>query len=299
MKTSQKDNPRVSVVIPLFDKAAFIKATLESVLAQTMGDFEVLVVDDSRDEGPSIARSLGDERIQVVHYSDRGISAARNHGLSISRSDLVAFLDADDLWQPRFLETMVDALERHAEAVAAFCAFGEGAGGRTRMPRLRGEIVIGDYPAWFIRRGGRGLWSSNNLVRKAALQQAGLFPEGVRNGEDTDTWFRLSFEGPVLYVPELLARYVPDEAGSANKKAGPQEPFVIRSIQAALGSGKLGASSRASALAAIDYFRIAYASALAMRGRRKEALAAARSARFRPRLWRAFARAIVAYALGR
>ncbi len=290
---------RVSVVVPLYNKAGYIKATLESVLAQTMGDFEIVVVDDSRDEGPQIAQSLGDRRIRVVHFDDRGISAARNRGVELAKADLVAFLDADDLWQPRLLESLLVALERHPDSVAAFCAFGEGAGGRTRMPLPRDELVIEDYPGWFIRRKGRGLWSSNNLVRKQALAKAGLFPEGVRNGEDTDTWFRLSFEGSFVYVPELLSCYLPDDPSSGSKKAGAQEPAVIKSIAQALADGRVPVSARSSALAAIDYFRIAYAAALAMTGRRREALAAALLARPRLRLWRSYLRAIAAIALGR
>jgi glycosyltransferase involved in cell wall biosynthesis len=291
---------RVSVVVPLYNKAPFVGACIKNVLAQTMGDFELIVVDDgSTDEGVAIAESTGDERVRVVSYPNGGVSAARNRGLALARSELVAFLDADDLWEPRFLEATTGALDRHPEAAAVFCAFGEGKAGRSRLPALEYELVIEDYPKWFIRTRGRGLWCSNSLARKEALVAAGLFPEGVQSGEDTDTWFRLSFEGPVVYLPELLSRYVVDDQSSLSKGHGAREPIVIGSIQAALGRGAVPAAARVSAAAAIDYFHVAYAAALAMEGRRGEALAEARKARLRFRLWRSYARAVAAFVLGR
>ena len=291
---------RVSVVIPLFNKARFIEASIASVLSQSMGDFELIVVDDgSEDGGDRIAERTGDVRVRVLRYPNGGVSAARNRGVAIARSALVAFLDADDLWDPRFLEFVVGALEGHPEAVAAFCAFGEGKGGHSRLPALANELLIPDYPGWFIRYAGRGLWCSNSLVRKNALEACGLFPWGVQIGEDTDTWFRLSFEGPIVFVPKMLCSYVIDDEASLSKSRQAEEPIVIRSIGSALEAGKVPNAAKASALAAIDYFRVAYASALAMEGRRHEALVQVRNSKLRLRLWRTYLRAVIAFVFGR
>ena len=97
--------PRVSVIIPLYQSERFVAATLASVLAQTIADIDVIVIDDgSTDRGPELARATGDPRVIVVTQPNAGVSAARNHGLRLASAPIVAFIDADDLWEPNKLE---------------------------------------------------------------------------------------------------------------------------------------------------------------------------------------------------
>jgi glycosyltransferase involved in cell wall biosynthesis len=296
---TEASDPSISVVVPLYNKAAYIERTLRSVLAQDCRDFEVLVVDDgSTDGGGGKAEALGDPRIRVVRFPNAGVSAARNRGAALARASLVAFLDADDVWEPTFLKTVSEALAAEPRAVAAFSAFVDGLSGRSRMPRFSGTLLIEDYPGWFVSHGGRGLWSSNTIVRASALRASGGFPEGVQNGEDTDTWFRLSFTGPVLYVPEPLVRYVEEDSESLSRQ-GASEPVVIATLSRALEAGTIPVPARRSARVAIHYFRAAYATALAQQGDRGAALRELSRTSLSLGLLRTYARALAALVSGR
>ena len=115
--------PRVSVVIPLYQTQDYIGAALSSVLAQTFTDFEVIVVDDgSRDGGPEIVRSRADPRVRVITQENRGLAGARNTGIRQAHGDLIALLDADDLWDPRKIELHVAQLDADPALDVSFSA---------------------------------------------------------------------------------------------------------------------------------------------------------------------------------
>src|SRR5947209_256379 len=98
--------PRVSIIIPAYNAGKFIRETLESVIAQTITDWEVIVVNNfSDDDTAAVVASLQDPRIQFVDFRNDGvIAASRNFGVTLAKAELVAFLDADDRWAPRKLE---------------------------------------------------------------------------------------------------------------------------------------------------------------------------------------------------
>jgi glycosyltransferase involved in cell wall biosynthesis len=106
----------ISVVIPLYNKAAEIERTLRSVLAQTLSPLEIIVVDDgSTDGSAAIVERVGGERVRLVHQQNRGVSAARNRGIELSRGEYVAFLDGDDRWNPDYLQTLAAFIARHPD----------------------------------------------------------------------------------------------------------------------------------------------------------------------------------------
>jgi glycosyltransferase involved in cell wall biosynthesis len=109
-----KNNPIISVVIPLYNKGRYIKRALDSVFAQTFQDFDVFVIDDgSTDDGPEIVRRYPDFRLRIIHQENAGPGAARNRGIRESHASYVAFLDADDEWLPEFLENRLEKMKKY------------------------------------------------------------------------------------------------------------------------------------------------------------------------------------------
>jgi len=109
--------PKISVIIPLYNKAPYIKRALDSVLAQTVQNFEIVVVGGhSSDGGEDIVKGYADPRIHFIQEPGRGVSVARNYGVSVANAELIAFLDADDVWLPQFLETILRLREKYPNA---------------------------------------------------------------------------------------------------------------------------------------------------------------------------------------
>ncbi|MCB0445703.1 MAG: glycosyltransferase family 2 protein, partial [Gelidibacter sp.] len=105
--------PFFSVIIPLYNKEKHIKTTLDSVLAQTFNDFEVIIVNDgSTDKSLKIAETFDDKRIHIHTTENKGVSYARNYGVSKSNSNLIAFLDADDYWFPHHLKDLKHLIKK-------------------------------------------------------------------------------------------------------------------------------------------------------------------------------------------
>ncbi len=182
-------SPVTGVVIPVYNGAAYIEEALGSVFSQSLAPHEVVVVDDgSTDETEAILERVVDERLRVVRQENAGPAAARNRGLAEGRSDLVAFLDADDLWEPKKLELQVALLAAHPD-IDVVMGMTEG-------------IDLGDYEP---KAGAfRSSWEARHflqlgaaLFRRSAFAQVGPFDESLRFGEDLD-WFLRAAEASVL-----------------------------------------------------------------------------------------------------
>jgi glycosyltransferase involved in cell wall biosynthesis len=194
----------------MYNSASRIRRSLDSVLSQTYGDFEIVIVDDgSQDDGGDIALQYDDERIRLTRQENKGVSAARNRGIAEARGEIVAFLDADDEWRPNHLETLVELYD--------FCDSG---GVYTTGCVLCEEdfslptevfadakkdihvIVADPFLAWTFMQFNN---SSTTAVRKSVLEAEGGFPEGVSSGEDLSLWIRLAARYPVVASPKATA----------------------------------------------------------------------------------------------
>lgn len=205
-----------SVVIPLYNKAPYVSKCLESVLAQTFTDFEVIVVDDgSSDDGCQIAESFNSRFSHfVLHYQpNSGVSVARNTGVSLASSDYICFLDADDWWDKDYLLRMSELIAKYPDAVLWGSAYIKVKGSRTwQFPLLPKDFHSGyiDYFDVYSRFLAMPVWTGAAVVRRKDLISIGGFKPNLKLGEDFDLWVRLALKGKVAFLNTPLAYYNQD-----------------------------------------------------------------------------------------
>ena len=197
----------VSVVIPAYNAAQFIKQAIESVLTQTYRDFEIIVVDDgSTDNTPHIVQEYG-KVIRYIRQPNRGLSAARNTAIRNARANVIALLDSDDLWEPQYLERMIGLLNIHPEAAGVYCGFQyiKTRGDHVGKPSLK--TVPPDLFYTTMREEGNWLAPCAVIFRKNLAESVGLFDESLHAVEDWDMWIRLSEHQPFIGLPQALVKY--------------------------------------------------------------------------------------------
>lgn len=227
----------VDVVIPLYNKARFVRRAVESVLNQTYGNWRLIVVDDgSTDGGPDTLEKISDHRITVVRQENRGPGAARNTGMRAGAADLVAFLDADDEWLPTYLETAVSAFAAHPECAAVTVGRYQGparewspdsstaVGFRTgpwRCPATTPLKELKDAVDFFR--------PSSTVARRSALVRLGGFYDRFRctYAEDSYLWLRLVMQEPIYRIVDPLV-WMHTEASELGP--GRRSPYPIPPI---------------------------------------------------------------------
>jgi len=199
-------DPLVTVVIPAYNHAAFLRDAVLSVLNQTYTTTEIIVVDDgSTDDTLQVVMGLS-PKVRYVSQPHQGIASARNRGLEMSSGSLIAFLDADDMFLPHKLEIQVDCLVRHAEAGMVYGSYvlidREGRQIGAVTAKLSGNVYLG-----FLDRAMVGILATATvMVRKTVLAKVGLFDEAMTLAEDTDMWCRVASHYQVEAIAEPLAR---------------------------------------------------------------------------------------------
>ncbi len=238
--------PAVSVVIPLYNKERHVARAVQTVLNQTHGDFELIVVDDgSTDGGARVVEAIQDLRIRLTRQANAGVSAARNRGIAEARAGLVAFLDADDEWLPDFLSTILRMRRRFPGCGAYATAFEiVNHVGQRKSITLAGipdppwEGIVHNYFRSAIESANQIVHPSAVAIPKTVLDHVGHFPVGVVYGEDADMWCRIALRYPIAFSSLSGAVYHEDADNRACDRPMPLVfNEVIRSLEAALKSG--------------------------------------------------------------
>lgn len=230
---------RFSVIIPLYNKANHIHRALNSVLSQSVQDFEIIVVDDgSTDNGAEVVQSVIDPRISLIRQINAGVSAARNRGIEAAAADLVAFLDADDAWEPMFLEAITLLVKKFPQAGLYATAYTVcEPSGKLKKPRY---IAIPDcsrevlIPSYFhsTSSGDSPVWTSAVCIPKTVFSEVGVFPLGEKLGEDHDMWSRIALKYSIAFSWTVGAIYFLNSENRACKQNLPHKNmYYIRNLQ--------------------------------------------------------------------
>ena len=218
-----------SIIMPLYNKASYVRKAVESVVGQTYRDWELIVVDDgSTDGGGDIVAAIADPRIRLVRQENAGVSAARNRGVAMAgasasaplsreaalASQYICFLDADDWWEPTFLEEMAGLIERHPDAGIYGTSYWIVKNGRRRQAPIgvdegftEGEI---NYCQVYARTLCMPLWTGAVCIPRTIFDETGGFPVGITLGEDFLLWIRIVFKHKAVLFNEPLSNYNQD-----------------------------------------------------------------------------------------
>ena len=201
--------PHISVVIPLYNKSPYVQRAVESVLAQGDDVLEVIVVDDgSTDDGAARVEALNHEKVRLIRKPNAGVSSARNRGIEEARSEFIAFLDADDIYLPGFIDEIINLIRMFPQAIVYATSYARiwPDGKRQNAPLTRyinktePQIVEQLFFA-FSRSTIFSISTSACVRRQAMIKHHIFFQEGENLGEDQDVIFRLAEKGAIAFSP--------------------------------------------------------------------------------------------------
>ena len=268
MKRTKK-RPLVSVIIPTYNRGWTIKEAIDSVLAQSFIDFELIVVDDgSTDDTSEILDSYRDD-IKVLSQENNGVSAARNRGVATASGIFIAFLDSDDLWLPEKLSSQVDFFNSNPDAL--ICQTEEiwvrknmRVNPKKRHKKPWGMIFEPSLDLCLVS-------PSAVMIKRSLFEEVGVFDETLPACEDYDLWLRISCRYPVFLIdtPLIIKRGGHFDQLSASSGL---DKFRIKSIKKIIESNLLSKTQYKAAVKTLKEKCTIYASGCRKRGRLDEAM---------------------------
>lgn len=216
-------NPAISIIVPVYNVEPYLRQCIDSILAQTFTDFEVILVDDgSPDNCGAICDEYAakDSRVVVIHQKNCGVSAARNAGLDIARGKYAMFCDSDDYVDSQWCQLLYNTIVKHPNAWISCCVAIVGSDGQMRVnaPKLKSETDIQRIPFYELYQASLSGSPCNKIYRKDILEQHHIrFNTNYKIGEDTDFNVRYYAHcNDALCIPQVLYHYCTNESGAIN-----------------------------------------------------------------------------------
>lgn len=236
---------RFSIIIPLYNKQAYVRKALESVIAQTYKDFECIIVDDGSTDGSlDVVRSLdiGDCKLEIISQPNAGVAAARNNGVAKSKGEYVCFLDADDWWEPTWLEEMDKLIREYPDAGLYATNYVYYKPGKTRIA-LNIPRGIMNYPDAYLCSEMMPVTSITTCMPRKVFEAMGGFPVGIKLGEDFLLWAKTALHYKIAFCEKPLAYYNNDVPASLRATKNLHKPecsmyFHLDEIESIVNTGQ-------------------------------------------------------------
>lgn len=276
-----------SVVLPVYNSAPTIRTSVESILNQTLGDFEIVIVDDgSTDATPKILAGFDDPRIRLLHQTNNGVSAARNRGIENSRFPFICFLDADDIWYVDHLATLAEMIRTYPnEVMFATCHGilmnnGSYVDPNSVLDGIKDDMFMVNN---MFRVIGPEILNTNSIcIASSAFEATGMFEVGATVGEDTDMWFRMAAYYNLVLSKKVTTLYRRTYSTATRLQSIDFDwPFETRH-DALMSDPMISIEKKQDLLRVIDTYRISKARHYLLGGERQAARDALNSIR-RPR----------------
>ncbi|OQX24791.1 MAG: glycosyl transferase [Desulfobacteraceae bacterium IS3] len=265
----KREKPRVSVIIPAFNRSRMLKEAVDSVLAQDFTDFELIVTDDgSTDDTPEILQSY-QENIIVIRQENKGVSAARNAGIAAASGEYLAFLDSDDLWLPGKLSEQIAFFNSHPDALICqteeiWIRNGIRVNPKLKHRKLSGMIFEPSLHLCLVS-------PSAVMIKRRLFETVGLFDESLPACEDYDLWLRISCKYPIFLTEKAMIIKRGGHEDQLSRAPG-LDKFRIQAIKKIMESGRLSEEQYRAADKVLKEKIAIYAQGCIKRGRADEAL---------------------------
>lgn len=219
---------KFSIIIPLYNKAPYIRKALETVCAQTYRDYEIIVVNDgSTDDSVVVAESYLQHAegicYTIISQDNAGVAAARNRGVKHASGQYMAFLDADDWWEPDYLARMAELIADYPQAGLYACNYVYYKPGKTHVA-LKCQTGYINYAKAYYEGSAMPIWTGATIMPKTVLEEMGGFPLGIKLGEDFLLWVKTALHYKVAFLNEPLAYYNNDVPANMRATRNLHEP---------------------------------------------------------------------------
>jgi glycosyltransferase involved in cell wall biosynthesis len=268
MCQQKKINFEVSVIIPTYNRGWILKEAIDSVLAQTFNEYELIVVDDGSEDNTAEILSGYNNKIQIIRQPNQGVSAARNRGMVSSSGRFIALLDSDDLWLPEKLNEQLSFFRNHPDVMICqteeiWIRNGKRVNPCKHHKKLSGMIFEPSLSLCLVS-------PSAVMFKRELIDMVGLFDENLPACEDYDLWLRVSLRFPVYLIDEalIIKRGGHEDQLSRNPML---DKYRIKALVKILNQNLLIGGYRCAAVAKLKEKCMIYAAGCRKRGRYQEA----------------------------